>query len=136
MREKISSFLHYELLSKNSIGRIRIHSVFLLILFLVKLSIFFFDFLEGQITRWNFEFVGHNFSNVFCEKFCVPDLFRTRVVNWEVLELGTLKELSHRQPDDRLGAVRLFPSPVEQIKIKFLKLLDSVRSYELKVKQN
>jgi hypothetical protein len=34
------------------------------------------------------------------------------MVNGKIFEFRSLKQLSHRQPDDRLGAVRLFPGPV------------------------
>lgn len=87
-------------------------SVCLFILFLVKLPVLFLDFFKGEIAGGNSELVSHHFSNVFGEKFCIGDLLRTRMVNGKIFEFRSLKQLSHRQPDDRLGSVRLLPGPV------------------------
>ena len=82
-----------------------------LFLFLVQLSILFFDLFKGEITGWNSQCLSHHGPDIAGKEFRIVDLSLAWGVDWKVFQLGSLKQLSHSQPDDRLGSVGLFPGP-------------------------
>ena len=87
-----------------------VHLDFLVFL-LVQFAIFFFDLFKSQITGGNSQCLSHHCPDISGKEFGVLNLCLAGGVNWKIFQLGSLKQLSHCQPDDGFGSMRLFPSP-------------------------